>query len=329
MAFIGISSSKYRSKYKPLSNVLIGTRSVLVYCAKSEESLLRKKLALLSGMSWDINNYSVSPERLRSKVVCYWHPDKLDESTSAQLLAVVRSGGRVMPLIDYLEAKFGYTHLFFVNEQYFLQHRCFYAVTRKSRRLAKRVMDIAIALLLFSVTWPLILLGFLLVGSSSGFPIIYKQERIGRYNRPFMIYKLRTMIPDSEVNGVARWSSKDDDRLIRFGKFLRSTRIDELPQIYNILKGDMSFVGPRPERQQFVELLEEHVPWYRFRHSLKPGLTGWAQIKHGYGSSIEDAMIKHQYDIYYIKNQSIGFDLQITLKTFKTVVQGLISCLKR
>ncbi|WP_407330967.1 sugar transferase [Enterovibrio sp. 27052020O] len=303
--------------------------SLNVYCSKSERDVLQSKLMLLNGINWELNNYDASPESLRSKTVCYWHPDKLDAEASAQLLAVVKAGGRVMPLVDYLEDKYELTHLFLVNEHYFLQHRCFYAVTRKSRRFMKRGMDIAISLAILSVTWPLMLLGSLLVVTTSGFPVIYKQERVGRYNRPFVIYKLRTMSTDSEADGVARWSGDDDERITTLGKFLRTTRIDELPQIYNILKGDMSFVGPRPERQQFVDLLQEHVPWYPFRHSVKPGLTGWAQINHGYGSSIEDAMIKHQYDIYYMKNQSIGFDLKITLKTVRTVVRGLLSCLKK
>ncbi|CZF80153.1 UDP-N-acetylgalactosamine-undecaprenyl-phosphate N-acetylgalactosaminephosphotransferase [Grimontia celer] len=329
MTLIAESATKKSIEDKTPVRVFVGVRSIVVYCSKGEEKELLSKLSLLSGMSWDINNYSLSPESLRSRVVCYWHPDKLDKNASSQLLAVVKAGGRVMPLVDHLESKYGFTHLSLVNEHYFLQHRCFYSVTRRSRRFIKRCLDIGIALLLLAFTWPLILLGMLLVGGTSGFPIIYKQERVGRYNKPFLIYKLRTMIKDSESNGLARWSSSDDDRVIRFGKILRATRIDELPQIYNILKGEMSFVGPRPERQQFIDLLQEHVPWYPFRHSVKPGLTGWAQIKYGYGSSIEDAMIKHQYDIYYLKNQSIGLDLKITLKTLRTVFQGLVSCLKK
>ncbi|OEF58607.1 sugar transferase [Enterovibrio norvegicus] len=317
---LSLSASSPRSKLE---------KSVLVYCSKSEEAELRSKLSLVIGFNWELNNYEHLPESLRLRDVCYWHPDKLDALASTQLLAVVKAGGRVIPLIDYLEKRHGFTHLFLVNEHYFLQHRCFYSITRKSHRSVKRGMDLFIAFLLFVLTLPLITLGMSLVALSSGFPVIYRQERVGRYNKPFVIYKIRTMQRDSESNGQARWSSDDDERVIRFGRFLRKTRIDELPQIYNILKGDMSFVGPRPERQQFVDLLQEHVPWYPFRHSVKPGLTGLAQIKHGYGSSIEDAMIKHQYDIYYLKNQSIGFDLNISLRTLKTVVKGLLSCLKK
>ncbi len=152
--------------------------------------------------------------------------------------------------------------------------------------------------------------------------VIYKQIRVGARNREFEIYKFRSMTVDAEKDGVARWAREKDFRVTRVGAVIRKVRLDELPQLFNILKGDMSLVGPRPERPEFVRQLEEQYPYYRERHRLRPGLTGWAQIRYTYGDTLEDAFEKLQYDLYYVKNCSIFLDLLIIVHTVQVVLLG-------
>jgi exopolysaccharide biosynthesis polyprenyl glycosylphosphotransferase len=151
-------------------------------------------------------------------------------------------------------------------------------------------------------------------------PVFYSQERVGRYNKPFHIYKFRSMITDAEQANRPVWAQKNDSRITRVGQFIRKTRLDELPQLWNILKGEMSFVGPRPERPVFVKDLEEKIPFYSQRHIVKPGLTGWAQIRYEYGASIEDALKKLEYDLYYVKNMSIFLDIMTIMETVHVVL---------
>ena len=151
-------------------------------------------------------------------------------------------------------------------------------------------------------------------------PAFYRQRRIGLFNEPFDILKLRSMRQDAEVAGKAVWAAEDDPRITRIGRFIRKVRIDELPQCWSVLKGEMSFVGPRPERPQFVTELEEHLPFYAERHMVKPGITGWAQINYPYGASIEDAHNKLEYDLYYAKNYSPFLDLLILLQTLRVIL---------
>jgi lipopolysaccharide/colanic/teichoic acid biosynthesis glycosyltransferase len=150
--------------------------------------------------------------------------------------------------------------------------------------------------------------------------IFYRQERSGKGGKIFWVLKFRSMVMNAEKLGQAQWAAKDDPRITRVGKFMRRVRLDELPQFINILQGDMSIVGPRPERPQFVEQLEQQIPFYRTRLSVKPGLTGWAQVRYRYGSSVEDALMKLKYDLYYIKNQSVLLDLFIICKTVAVVL---------
>ena len=152
-------------------------------------------------------------------------------------------------------------------------------------------------------------------------PIFFIQERIGEGNKPFKIVKFRSMTTDAEKDGP-KWATKNDNRVTKFGKFMRLTRIDELPQLWNVLRGEMSFVGPRPEREFFIKQLEKEIMYYNLRHTVKPGLTGWAQVMYPYGASIEDAYRKLQYDLYYIKNHDILFDVKILLKTVTIVIFG-------
>ena len=179
------------------------------------------------------------------------------------------------------------------------------------------------ALLHFSalISLPFVPLIYLLVKLNTPGPFIFKQIRVGKNSKNFLAMKIRTMHKNAEINGP-QWATKNDLRVTRSGKILRKTRIDEIPQLFNILRGEMSFIGPRPERPEFVKNLNAKIPFYNERHLVKPGLTGWAQINFPYGASEADALEKLQYDLYYIKNRSIMLDIAILLKTIKTVLTG-------
>ena len=185
----------------------------------------------------------------------------------------------------------------------------------------KRIMDIIIALFLFLITLPLILITAIAIKLDSKGPVLYKQRRIGLYSRPFTIYKFRSMRINAEKNGP-QWTKKNDNRITRIGKIIRKFRIDEIPQIFCVLKGDMSMVGPRPERFVFIEKLRKTIPFYMSRLKMKPGLTGWAQVCHHYDNDIEDVKIKLGYDIYYLSNASILLDIQILIRTVYVVLTG-------
>ena len=183
------------------------------------------------------------------------------------------------------------------------------------------MLDLALALALLVLTSPLVLIFGGLVKATSRGPMIYSQIRAGRDGEPFTIYKLRTMVQDAEKQG-AQWAMVGDPRVTPLGRFMRKVRIDELPQLWNILKGDMSFIGPRPERPEFHAQLDAQIPFFGLRLLVKPGLTGWAQVNFPYGSSVEDAKRKLEYDLYYIKHQTLGMDLQVVARTLRVVLSG-------
>jgi sugar transferase (PEP-CTERM system associated) len=189
-------------------------------------------------------------------------------------------------------------------------------------RFWKRAIDLVLASVGFVLTAPFTLLTALAVYLESDGPVLYCQERVGEGGQIFTVYKFRSMRQDAEPEGTPIWARENDDRVTRVGRFIRVTRLDELPQFWNVLRGDMSFVGPRPERPYFVEQLATEIPFYQQRHAVKPGLTGWAQIKYEYGSSVEDAMEKLRYDLYYIKHLSVALDLSIVFDTVKVVMFG-------
>lgn len=189
----------------------------------------------------------------------------------------------------------------------------------RTTRLLKRVLDMMIAGVGLVLATPLMLLTALAIRLDSPGPIFYKQERVGENDRLFTLCKFRSMRSDAE-KGTPVWAKSNDNRVTRVGRFIRLTRLDELPQLLNVLRGDMSFVGPRPERPYFVQQLTAQIPFYAERHAVKPGVTGWAQVRYRYGSSIEDAMEKLRYDLYYIKHLSIGFDFTIAIDTVKVIL---------
>ena len=196
-----------------------------------------------------------------------------------------------------------------------------FRVSRITRWL-KRTIDLALSLVIGVVALPFMALTAIAIALESGRPILYCQERVGENGKTFTLCKFRSMRTDAEKGGTPVWAKDGDDRITGVGRFIRKTRLDELPQIWNVLRGDMSFVGPRPERPFFVAELSKAIPFYQQRHAVKPGLTGWAQVKYRYGSSLEDAMEKLRYDLYYIKHLSIFFDLTIVFDTVKVVLFG-------
>jgi sugar transferase (PEP-CTERM system associated) len=184
----------------------------------------------------------------------------------------------------------------------------------------KRGIDILASLLLLALTLPLMLVVALAVTLDSPGPLLYRQRRVGLHGKPFTLLKFRSMRADAEAGGTPRWAARRDDRVTRVGRFIRSTRIDELPQLFNVLSGEMSLVGPRPERPHFVEQLAEVIPFYPERVHVKPGITGWAQVNYPYGASVEDAREKLSYDLYYLKNRSLLLDLLILVSTVRVVL---------
>ena len=185
---------------------------------------------------------------------------------------------------------------------------------------AKRLLDISISLVGIALTMPIQLMAILCVRLDSKGPALFLQDRVGRDGQNFTLYKFRSMHADAEEESGPVWASEEDPRVTRVGKFIRKTRIDELPQFYNVLVGDMSLVGPRPEREHFVDQLAVDIPWFHQRHLVKPGVTGWAQINYPYGNTPEDARQKLQFDLFYIKYSSLLFDVSILLNTAKIVV---------
>ncbi len=195
---------------------------------------------------------------------------------------------------------------------------------RKSlpRRIFKRIIDLAMSIIMTVILAPFLAAVAILIRLESKGPVIFAQDRMGADRKNYMVYKFRSMVADAEKKTGPVWAGDDDPRITRIGRVIRKLRIDELPQIWNVLKGDMSFVGPRPERAFFVKQLEEVIPFYGERFYAKPGITGWAQVSYGYGASVEDAVEKLNYDLFYIKNMSIFMDLMIVLRTVKTVIFG-------
>jgi sugar transferase (PEP-CTERM system associated) len=190
------------------------------------------------------------------------------------------------------------------------------------RRYFKRMFDVILAITGIVLSLPFLAIIPILIKIDSKGPVLFKQERVGEGEKCFTVYKFRTMVDEAEKETGPIWSQTGDARITKLGKFLRKTRLDEIPQLFNVLRGDMSFIGPRPERLFFVESLKKQIPYYSERHCVKPGITGWAQVRYEYGDSIEDAIEKLRYDLYYIKYQSLSLDLLIILDTIKVILFG-------
>jgi sugar transferase (PEP-CTERM system associated) len=234
------------------------------------------------------------------------------------LLRIKTAGVHVNDFSSFVERETGRVDLDTVNPSWLIFSDGFSA-GRSFSSVAKRGFDILLSLILLMLTAPVILVFALLVKLSSKGPAFYRQKRVGLYGQTFDVIKLRSMRVDAEANG-AQWASKNDPRVTRIGQFMRKTRVDELPQAWTVLKGEMSFVGPRPERPEFVADLEEKLRYYAERHMVKPGITGWAQVNYPYGASIEDSRNKLEYDLYYVKNYTPFLDILIILQTLRVVI---------
>jgi sugar transferase (PEP-CTERM system associated) len=232
------------------------------------------------------------------------------------------AGIEVLELQTFLERETGKVHLDIMNPSWIIFGTGFN--TSLLNRAFERAFDLLVSALLLVLASPLMLLTALAIRLEDGWnaPILYRQARVGRFGESFDVIKFRSMRVDAESGRGAQWAVRDDPRVTRVGAFIRKVRIDELPQLWNVLRGAMSFVGPRPERPEFVSQLEEKIPYYRERHTVKPGITGWAQLCYPYGSSERDAVEKLQYDLYYVKNRSLIFDFVIIVQTVEVVLWG-------
>lgn len=246
---------------------------------------------------------------------------KLSTDLIQQLMEAKFSGCRVMDLSQFYEAHWQKVPIYFLEPEWFITSQGFQNISKPLLIHAKRLFDIVATVSIFLLTWPIMLLTGLVIKLESPGPIFYKQVRTGKNRKDFEIIKFRSMRVDAEAGG-AQWAQKNDPRITRVGKFLRKTRIDELPQLWNVIVGDMSFVGPRPERPEFNDQLAENIRFYHLRHTMRPGLTGWAQVMYPYGASIDDAREKLQYELYYAKHFNLLMDVYILLKTVRVVLFG-------
>ena len=239
-----------------------------------------------------------------------------------EILDCKMDGVTVIDMMTFFERETGKVKLELVNPSWLFLSDGF-RISNVSL-VIKRSLDILISLMFLPIFLPVMLVVAIAIWleSRGQGPIIYRQTRVGNGGREFQIYKFRSMDVDAEEDGVAQWAKKHDARITRVGAIIRKIRLDELPQLFNVIKGDMSFVGPRPERPEFVKELEEQYPYYCERHRLRPGLTGWAQIRYEYGSNSEDAFEKLKYDLYYTKNYSVFLDLLIVIHTIEVVLMG-------
>jgi sugar transferase (PEP-CTERM system associated) len=236
------------------------------------------------------------------------------------LLQCKFEGIAVVDLLSFLERETGRVKVDLVNPGWLIFSEGFEA--RLGLRVATRMLDFLTAGVLAALTAPIMLVVAAAILIETGRPILYRQRRVGWMGEVFTLYKFRSMIKNAEASGVPQWAGHQDDRVTRVGGILRKLRLDELPQLLNVLRGDMSIVGPRPERPEFVERLSVEIPYYHERHSVKPGITGWAQLSYPYGASDHDAMEKLQYDLYYIKHKSLIFDLMVLLQTAEVILWG-------
>jgi len=239
-----------------------------------------------------------------------------------ELLTLKLQGVEIIDIVEFLERESGKIRVDLLNPGWLVFSPGFRS--NVLRRFEKRAVDLSFGLLIALTTWPIMILVAICIKLEDGLraPVIYRQERVGLGGKVFEVLKFRSMIENAESDGQPQWATENDARITRVGSVLRKYRLDELPQVFNVIRGDMSVVGPRPERPAFVEELAESIPYYSERHSIKPGVTGWAQLRYSYGATSEDAIEKLQYDLYYVKNHNLPLDLLILLQTVEVVLWG-------
>ena len=291
-----------------------------IYTPNANVALL-KHILQEKKINYIINDYSKDGRCTGPKTIYYFQLGDLKASQREFLVKQVKYGVKVISLIEEFERRLGYTEVGLLNSDYYIDEKSFSVLRRKHHTIPKRIVDLVLVMMLLPIAIPVGLLTALFIKIESPGKVLFKQKRAGLYNKEFEVIKFRSMRQDAESSG-AKWASRNDDRVTKVGRIIRKMRIDELPQLINVLKGEMSMVGPRPEREVFIKKLEKQIPYYRFRHAVKPGVTGYAQVQYSYGASLEDAVWKHKYDMYYIKHQSLWVDFKILAKTVTTVLFG-------
>lgn len=344
LSFVGIISIRAIFFHFIGKNIL--KRRVLVVGAGSRaQTLINEKGGSQDGVSYKITGYLPIP----GEDVCVPGPKVLDVSSDAiaeyalanevdeiilaiedrrksypeeELLKCKLAGIKIVDPVTFLEREQGKVNLEMLHAGWMIYSTGFNRNDLKS--LIARIFDIVSSLSILVIMLPVLLIAAFLISAESGFkhPVFYRQVRVGLDGKEFSLLKFRSMKVNAEKDGKAVWAKKNDDRITMVGRFIRKTRIDELPQIINILKGDMRLVGPRPERPEFVEELAQKIPYYKKRHTVKPGLAGWAQLNYPYGATERDAYEKLQYDLYYVKNHNVILDFFILLQTIEIVIMG-------
>lgn len=292
---------------------------LFVFCSQCHIYYVEEVLAKLD-LQFCINNYQMTG--FNGKQICHFDSAHLSHEEQDFLIRALEHGASVEPLLSYIDRTYGYTEIKLLNSAYFLHQKSFSILSNRGREVRQRILDWAMIITIGIIGAPLGIITALAIKLESPGPIFFKQLRTGRYNKEYEVIKFRSMRTDAEKDG-AKWASANDDRVTRVGRFIRKTRIDELPQLINVMKGEMSLVGPRPEREVFIKDLEKVIPYYRFRHAVRPGITGLAQVKYPYGASVEDAEWKHRYDMYYIKHRRFWLDVKIIFMTIKVVLFGM------
>jgi exopolysaccharide biosynthesis polyprenyl glycosylphosphotransferase len=248
------------------------------------------------------------------------NPDQTPELLRAISICHER-GIQITPMFALYQELTGRVPVSYLGRDWFVALPAHVKSTARTYLVLKRLVDLTLGLVLMTIAAPLIPIIALAIKLDSPGPVFFKQVRAGRGGKPFKIVKFRSMRQDAEAGTGAVWASSADSRITRMGKIMRGTRLDELPQLWNVVVGDMSFVGPRPERPELEERLEREIPFYRARRAVRPGLTGWAQVRHGYGNTMRDALRKVEFDLYYIKNESLYHDLLIMLRTISVIIR--------
>jgi len=322
----------------------VGSRRVLILGNRTDAFAVRERLS----KSWDqivevvgVLPVGEQPGEGASDLQVFDHHADLCQLVSALkinevIVAAREQRGGILPLRELLECRIRGVRV--VDQTSFFEHvhgefpieslKASWLIYGQGfeqglgRRIAKRSTDIIVSGVLLLLGLPIMIITAIAIKLEGRGPVIYRQERVGQGGRTFQVLKFRSMRADAERDGVAQWAGADDPRITRVGRIIRKTRIDELPQLFNVLRGEMSIVGPRPERPAFVDRLKREVRFYDVRHSIKPGLTGWAQVRFNYAASLEESQRKLQFDLYYVKNHSLALDVRILFETVRVVLRG-------
>ncbi|WP_319204598.1 exopolysaccharide biosynthesis polyprenyl glycosylphosphotransferase [uncultured Ilyobacter sp.] len=297
--------------------IFIGKQEDLERCLSERKNIFFNFIKRLDNFD-GINIFKYAEENNIEAVVV---KEKISNFHQKEFLQLKLRGIEVLFIWQYKEEIEKKIDVKNISDKWFLHSSGFTILSDSFEKKIKKIADMVTAILIGVFTLPIMLISAIIIKLESPGPIFYCQNRVGLGGEEFKLIKFRSMKPDAEKDGP-QWSSKNDSRITRYGAFMRKSRIDELPQLWNVLKGEMSFIGPRPERGVFIKHLEKELPYYNMRHLVKPGITGWAQVMYPYGASVEDSLRKLEYDLYYIKHQRITFDILIFFKTINIILFG-------